>query len=158
MSWLRRFAEKNKPQHRSHLGFIRPLLQTRWFAIGLSLRYRSDSSFDQKAECSRLTVVLEGECTVHTEIPRLGRMTPAVRLPKDTFVYGNDDGLWAARRMTPGTVRYERVGHRGGVELHSARTTGEKLVDFPNWMQHKDVVFDSERQVFSLMVVWGGVW
>ncbi len=158
MKWLRKLIENTRPTYAHDQGFVWTLWETRWFGLGLVLRFRSDTHLDQRAEASRVRVVLQGEYLEHFEIPRTGQYEPAGRVPKGAYTYGNQFGLWGCRRHGPGAVVYEPVGRRGGVELLSARNQEDALIDYPNWMQHHDVVFDAERPVVMLMLTWNGVW
>ena len=158
MKWYRKIVENKKPAYADSLGMVWPLLQTRWFGLGIVLRIRSDSSFDQRAEANRIRLVLEGQYLEHFEVPRTGDYEPAAKLPSGAYTYGNKYGLWASRTLGPGSLAFERAGRRGGVELLAPHNQGDSLIDFPNWMQHRDVVFDAERPVFMLMLTWGGVW
>lgn len=158
MSWHRRIAERRRPDGLTHLGMMWTLFACRWFGIALTLRFRSDSSFDQRAECNRLRWVVEGEYVEHRELPRLGELTPAVEVEEGAYVYGNDEGLWMSRNIATRQITIEPYNTRGGVELLDARTVADKIVDFPRWMEHEDVVFNSERQVWMLVISWGGGW
>lgn len=158
MKWHRKIVESKKPTYSDHLGMVWMLLETRWFGLGIVLRARSDSSFGQRAEANRVRLVLEGQYLEHREVPRTGEFEPAVRVAKDAYTYGNQYGLWACRTLSKGGMTIERVGRRGGVELLAARNQEDALVDFPNWMQHRDVIFDAERPVFMLVLTWGGCW
>jgi hypothetical protein len=158
MKWYRKIAENKKPTYTDHLGMVWTLWETRWFGIGIVLRARSDSTFDQRAESNRSRLVLEGQYLEHYEIPRTGDYEAAIELPADAYTYGNQYGLWACRTLSQGDMTLERVGRRGGVELLAARNQADALVDLPNWMQHRDVIFDAERPVFMLVLTWGGCW
>lgn len=155
---FRKIIENRKPKYAERFGYVWPLWATRWFGIGLVLRIRSDTSFDQRAEANRIRIVLEGEYMEHREVPRTGEFEPAARVPKDAYTYGNQYGLWACSSRKRGAVSFEPVGRRGGVELFTARDQGDSLIDFPNWMQHRDVVFDADRPVLMLTITWGGCW
>lgn len=72
MKWHRKIVENKKPTYADSLGMVWTLLQTRWFGLGIVLRARSDSSFDQRAEANRIRLVLEGQYLEHYEIPRTG--------------------------------------------------------------------------------------
>lgn len=158
MKWVRKIIETKRPDFIHDLGMAWSLWSTRWFGVALVLRTRSDSSFDQAAESNRIRVVLEGEYLEHYEVPRLGKYEPAVPVPKDAYSYGNDDGLWFCRERTVGDISFERVRRRGGVELLDARTAGDAIVDFPQWMTQREVIFDAHRPVLMLVISWGGVW
>ena len=158
MKWFRKIIENRKPKYADALGYAWPLWVTRWFGVGLVLRFRSDTTFDQRAEANRVRVVLEGEYLEHYEVPRVGQYEPAVRLPADAYKYGNQYGLWACRTRRPRAIVFEPVGRRGGVELLSPRDQADSLIDFANWMQHGDVVFDADRPVLMLVLTWGGCW
>ena len=158
MSWFRKIIESRAPTYAGPVGYTWSLFECRWFGLGLVMRYRSDSTFDQRAEAHRLRYVLEGEYLDHFEMPRTGEMEPACKVPKDAFVYGNVYGLWACVTRKAGNLFYEPWKRRGGTELLDARSTEERIVDYPEWMAHKAVVFDSGRQVTMLTVTWGGVW
>ena len=158
MKWHRKIVENKKPTYADSLGMVWALLQTRWFGLGIVLRARSDSSFDQRAEANRIRLVLEGQYLEHFEVPRTGDYEPSVTVPADAYTYGNQYGLWACRTLSKGDMALERVGRRGGVELLAARDQADSLIDFPNWMQHRDVIFDAERPVFMLVLTWGGCW
>jgi hypothetical protein len=158
MKWLHRLIENKRPDWIANRGFAWEVWTTRWFGVSVTLRYRSDESFEQPAECNRLTVTLEGEYLRHFEVPRTGDNEPAMPLPKDTYVYGNEFGLWGCRTLHRGEVFYEAQGRRGGVELLDARNQGERMVDFANWMTHGEVIFDSDRVVLLLTICWGPGW
>lgn len=158
MSWFRNIIERKAPTWAGPIGYTWCLFQCRWFGFALVLRHRSDSTFDQRAEAHRIRLVLEGEYLDHYEIPRIGEYEPAGRLPKKAYVYGNRYGLWASLMREPGDLFYEPLNRRGGTELLDARNTEERIVDYPEWMEHKDVVFNSDRQVVMLTLTWGGVW
>lgn len=152
MKWFRRIMTRRKPDGASNIGFLWVLFECRWFGVALVLRHRSDSRFDRPAECNRIKLVLEGEYCQHSEV------SADEKVDKDAYVYLNAEGRWSNRLLQVGELAFERAGHRGGVELLDARTQGERMVDFAEWMALDDVVFDSERQVVWLMIAWGGVW
>lgn len=158
MKWLTKFIERRRPKYLSHLGFVWPLLATRRFGIAITMRIRSDASFDHKAECNRLRIVLQGAYLEHRELARYGEFEPAERVPRDAYRYGNAFGLWACVTRSKWSIGFERKGRRGGVELLDARNTQDRLVDFPQWMAPDEVVFDAQRPVVVLMVTWGGTW
>ena len=122
------------------------------------MRYRSDSTFDQRNESNRLILVLDGTYLDHYEIPRTGDSEPAKHVPAEAYVYGNQWGLWACVTRQKGALVRKRVGDRGGLELLSPRNTDDKIIDFAEWMRHEEVVSNSERPVILLMVTWGGTW
>lgn len=156
--WIRKYIEHNRPALASNQGFAWPLWTTRLFGLAIVLRYRSDSTFDLRNEGNRLIVVVEGEYLDHYEIPRTGKHEPAVKTPKDAYVYGNEDGLFVCMKRSPGDVVFKREDKRGGVELMSPETTEDRIIDWPDWMQHYEVIFDAERPVLWLMLVWGMNW
>lgn len=155
---FRKIIENRRPKYAERFGYVWPLWTTRWFGVGLVLRIRSDTSFDQRAEANRIRIVLEGEYLEHRELPRTGEYEPAARVPKGAYTYGNQYGLWACSSRKRGAVSFEPIGRRGGVELLTARNQGDSLIDFPNWMQHRDVVFDADRPALMLTITWGGCW
>lgn len=158
MKWLHRYVERNKPQLIEELGFAWPLLMTRWFGLGLVMRFRSDSSFDQRNEANRLILVLDGSYLDHYEIPRTGEHEPAVGTPDGAYTYGNQYGLWVCVERIAWDLVSKPVGSRGGVELLPPRNTEERIIDYPEWMDHEQVVFDGERPVLMLVLTWGGCW
>lgn len=158
MKWFTKIMERRAPKYRSDSGFVWPLLETRWFGLALVMRYRSDTSFDQKAESNRIRFVLQGAYLEHRELARLGDREPAEPVPKDAFRYSNEFGLWACVTRSLHSIGFERAGRRGGVELLNARNTEDRLVDFAQWMEPQDVIYDAERPVVFLKLVWGGVW
>lgn len=158
MKWFRKIVEKRKPDYADRIGMVWSLWETRWFGLGVALRFRSDTTFDQHAESSRIRLVLEGQYLEHREIPRTGEYEPAVKVPPGAYTYGSQYGLWVCQTRERGALSFEPAGRRGGVELLSSRNQEDSLIDFPNWMQHGDVVFDAERPVLMLMLTWGGCW
>ena len=142
MPWFRKLMERRKPEYVSPLGAIWPLWSTRWFGLAVVLRFKSDSTFDQRAECNRLLYVLDGEYLRHYEVPRFGEMEPAVKVPEGAYLYGNDYGLWACVTHKAKALFFERIGRRGGVELFS----------------HPSAEVDSAKRVVFLMFTWGGAW
>lgn len=157
MKWFTKIMERRAPAYRHDIGFVWPLLTTRWFALGISMRFRSDSTFDQRAECYRLRYVLQGSYLEHREMARFGEHEPAERTPKGAYRYSNQFGLWACVTRGLHSLSFERKGRRGGVELLGARNTEDALVDFAQWMKPQDVIYDAERPVVLLMLVWGDV-
>lgn len=158
MKWLRNYVERKRPDLIENLGYAWQLLSCRWFGIGIVMRYRSDTWFNNRNEANRLILVLDGTYLDHYEIPRTGNNEPARRVPKGAYVYGNQRGLWACVTRNRGALVYKRAGARSGLELLSPRNTDDKIIDFAKWMRHEEVVFDAERPVILLMLTWGGVW
>ena len=158
MKWWRKIIENRRPAFFTEIGMTWPLWCTRWFGIALSLRYRSDSTFDQVTECNRLVFVLEGVQLEHRELPRYGRHQPAQRVPKGAYTYVDEQGLWLSQERRAGALFAQREGRRGGIELPAPANAGDRIIDFPEWMRTTEVVFDGEGQVIVLMLVWGGVW
>ena len=156
--WYRRIAEHRRPEFVSDIGMFWKLLYTRWFGLALVLRFRSDTTFDQIAESNRLRFVLEGEYIQHREIAHTGGNKPAEKVPEHAYVYSDQYGLYVSERVELHWTTFEPEGRRGGVELMAAENVGQQIVDFPNWMQHDEVIFDAERPCFMLVISWGGVW
>lgn len=157
MKWYRKLAERKRPNYIGDNAMGWYLVVTKWFGLALTLRYRSDSTFDQRAEANRITVILEGTRLRHYEVPRTGEHEPAIVVPKDAYTYGDKKGLWASVKERPKTVSREIVGHRGGIELLPAQRLEDRLVNLPT-LRHEELVFDSEAQVWALVFVWGGAW
>lgn len=158
MKWFEKIMERRAPKYRYDLGFVWPLLETRWFGLALVMRFRSDSSFDQRAECSRARYVLQGAYLEHRELARFGDHEPAESMPKGAFRYSNQFGLWACTTRGRHSLSFERKGRRGGVELLDARNTEDRLVDFAKWMRPQDVIYDAERPVVFLMLARTVAW
>lgn len=155
MKWVRRYIESKRPKYTGDLGFLWPLFTTKRFSIGLAMRFRSDTTFDQPCECSWLRWVIEGEYIEHQELPRIGEHTPAVEVEEGAYVYSNDFGLFMARTITTRQITIEPAGRRGGIELLAPRDTADRLVDFGKWMHKGEEIFDAERPVVYLMICWG---
>lgn len=157
MSWFKKLAASRRADGISDIGMYWSIVATRWFGIGLVLRYRSDSTFSQRAESNRIKLVLDGEVLEHSELPRTGEAEPAQKVEKGAYVYHNPFGLWACRRLGPKRVVFERRGRRGGLELLDAKNRDQRTVFFP-WMDAGEAKFDAQRPVYLLTFTWGGCW
>ena len=158
MSWFKKLAASRRADGISDIGMYWSIVATRWFGIGLVLRYRSDSAFSQRAESNRIKIVLDGEVLEHYELPRTGEAEPAHKVEKGAYVYQNPFGLWVCRRLRPKRVVFERCGRRGGLELLDAKSRDETMTFFGHWMRSDEPVYGTQRQVWFLTITWGGCW
>lgn len=158
MSWFKKLAASRRADGISDIGMYWSIVATRRFGIGLVLRYRSDSTFSQRAESNRIKIVLDGEVLEHYELPRTGEAEPAEKVEKGAYVYQNAYGLWACRRLEPKRVVFERRGRRGGLELLDVNRVNQKVLHLPNWMKAKEIIYDAQKPVYFLTFTWGGCW
>ena len=69
MSWFKKLAATRRADGISDIGMYWSLWTTRWFGVALVLRYRSDSSFSQREELTRIKVLTRRGYVTHQEPP-----------------------------------------------------------------------------------------
>jgi hypothetical protein len=145
MKWFERYAAKHAPTHKSETGFFWTLFDFRWLHIGLGVKTHS---FLEARECEMpsLMYVLSGSYLEHRKNGDKG--------PED-YVYTDSEGRWAVHAVTQGKLRAWGPGDRQRLELFPAQRLADKLLDMPEWMKANDVEFNSEKQVWLLLVAWG---
>lgn len=145
MKWFERYAAKHKPTYKSDSGFA--WLFRRFWKLRIGLVVKTHTVLEARTcEMPSLSLVLDGKYQEHRWEGDKG---------PDDYVYTDSDGRWVVHEVHAGQVRAFGKGDKQRLELFPAQSVEDRLLDMPEWMTVNEVEFNSEKQVWFLLLAWG---